>query len=134
MWLNQSFLINHPLDNSLDSTFISIRDAKPLKLSIDSNSKVEGFNAKLIHQMTIKTDDIEAAGDMIQDLCEFLQIQELESIAYFPEEMKKFHEALIKTNELNSTRANLTTNMADSSNMIKTLVIKAEDSRLLGEM
>jgi hypothetical protein len=71
---------------------------------------------------------------MIQDLCEFLQIESLESTSYFPEEMKLFHDALSKVNEYNSVRSKLTSDMADLSNLIKTLVIKAEVSRILGQM
>jgi Bardet-Biedl syndrome 2 protein len=123
MWLNQSFVIDHPLDNQLDETFISSKDGKVVRIVMKSDGKID-----------IKTEDIEAAGDMIQDLCEFLQVEELESVAYFPDEMKKFTDALNKANEFNAVRVKLTTEMADSSNLIKTLVIKAEDARILNEM
>jgi Bardet-Biedl syndrome 2 protein len=56
------------------------------------------------------------------------------SIAYFPAEMKTFHDALDKVNDYNETRTKLTAEMADSSNLIKTLVIKAEDARILNQM
>lgn len=36
--------------------------------------------------------------------------------------------------EFNQTRLKLTAEMADSSNLLKSLVIKAEDARILGEM
>lgn len=63
-----------------------------------------------------------------------MQIEELESVAHFPEEIRKFSESLSQVNDLNSVRVKLTAEMADSSNLIKTLVIKAEDSRILNEV
>jgi Bardet-Biedl syndrome 2 protein len=63
-----------------------------------------------------------------------LQIEELESVAYFPSELKRFEEALTKVNDLNAVRVKLTAEMADSSNFVKALVIKAEDARILSEL
>ncbi len=61
-------------------------------------------------------------------------MEELESVAVFPEELKKLNDSLNKVNELNVVRTKLTTEMADSSNLIKTLVIKAENARTISEM
>ena len=40
----------------------------------------------------------------------------------------------MKVDEYNAIRLKLTAEMADSSNVVKTLVIKAEDARILGDM
>ncbi len=40
MWLNQSFLIDHPLDNQLDEKFVSLRDGKPMRLQVKSSGEV----------------------------------------------------------------------------------------------
>ena len=61
---------------------------------------------------------------MIQDLCHFLGMKELESTADFPAEMKKFEEVLVQVDEYNSIRLKLTAEMADNSNLVKNLVIK----------
>lgn len=40
MWLNQSFLIEHGLDNQLDETFVSMKDGKVLKIHMKSDGTV----------------------------------------------------------------------------------------------
>merc|ERR1719473_2516019 len=85
-------------------------------------------------KITIRTDDLEVAGDMVQDLCSYLQVTELESVANFPDEMEKFKSVLMKVDEYNAVRLKLTAEMADSSNLVKALVVKAEDYRMLSDM
>merc|ERR1712216_428013 len=81
-----------------------------------------------------RTDDIEVVAEIIQDLCGYLQITELESIANFPDEMEKFKSVLMKVDEYNAVRLKLTAEMADNSNLVKALVVKAEDYRMLSDM
>merc|ERR1719379_2382879 len=71
---------------------------------------------------------------MIQDFASFLQINELESHASFPEDMENFKAVLMKVDEYNSVRLKLTAEMADSSNLVKALIVKAEDYRMLSDM
>ena len=40
------------------------------------------------HTTQVLTEDMELAGEVLQDLCTFLQISELESVAEFPAEME----------------------------------------------
>eukprot|EP01105_Mastigella_eilhardi_P024274 TRINITY_DN6306_c0_g1_i1.p1 TRINITY_DN6306_c0_g1~~TRINITY_DN6306_c0_g1_i1.p1 ORF type:complete len:707 (+),score=207.40 TRINITY_DN6306_c0_g1_i1:35-2122(+) len=123
MWIKQNFLIEYKgSENMLDVVFVHLRDNSPLRITM-----VEDV-------VTIKTDDMSLAGEIVQDLCEFLKVTSLESTATFPDEMEKLREVLLKVEEYNSTRIRLTAEMADSSNLIKALVIKAEDARLLNEM
>merc|ERR1719326_299561 len=85
-------------------------------------------------KVTIKSDDLEVAGDIVQDLCTYLQITELESTADFPDEMEKFKAVLMRVDEYNAVRLKLTAEMADSSNLVKALIVKAEDYRMLSDM
>merc|ERR1712194_583987 len=77
---------------------------------------------------------IEVAGEVISDLCNFLQITELESTAHFPDEMEKFKAVLLRVDEYNAVRLKLTAEMADSANLVKALIVKAEDYRMLSDM
>ena len=43
------------------------------------------------HTTQVLTEDMELAGEVLQDLCTFLQISELESVAEFPAEMEARH-------------------------------------------
>lgn len=49
--------------------------------------------------VTIVTDNMTLAGDMVQDLCKFLQINELQSEAYFPLEMEALGKVLDDVSE-----------------------------------
>lgn len=104
------------------SSGVSLRDRSPLWIRMTGNT------------VQLHTEDIELAGDVLQDLCVALQITELESVAEFPQEMEAFRALLLKVDEYNAARLKLTAEMADSSNNAKTLVIKAEDSRILGDI
>jgi len=125
-WLETSFSLPVKSDgDTLDVTFVSLRDGKPMSLLMNQENG---------GTVIIKTDDMDVAGEVIQDLCGFLGVTELESIAEFPYEMETFRNVLLKVDEYNAVRLKLTAEMADSSNLVKTLVIKAEDARILNNM
>merc|ERR1712054_80975 len=77
---------------------------------------------------------MEFAGEVVQDLCKSLGVSELESQADFSDEIEAFRMLLENVNEYNMLRLKMTAEMADASNRVKALVIKAEDARLLGAM
>lgn len=52
----------------------------------------------------------------------------------FPLEMEAFRALLHGVDEANAIRMRLSAEVADSSNVIKALVIRAEDARMLGDM
>lgn len=133
-WLQRSFIaMEEQMQNPrgadpklvLDVSFISLRTGEPLCISMTSE---QGGT------VTIRTDDIEVAGEMVQDLCAFLQVNEMESTANFPEEMEKFQSVIKKVDEYNAVRLKLTAEMADSANLVKALIVKAEDYRMLSDM
>eukprot|EP01006_Ploeotia_vitrea_P021632 TRINITY_DN54054_c0_g1_i1.p1 TRINITY_DN54054_c0_g1~~TRINITY_DN54054_c0_g1_i1.p1 ORF type:complete len:720 (-),score=84.74 TRINITY_DN54054_c0_g1_i1:1591-3750(-) len=127
MWLNNSFNVSHKVDraNSLDARFVSLRNG--LLLSVHMTPENGG-------QITIRVDSMEVAGEIIQDLCSHLTITELESHADFPTEFEEFKKVLMKVDDFNAIRLKLTAEMADSSQLVKALVIKAEDARILNDM
>lgn len=77
---------------------------------------------------------MEVSADIFQDICDYFSIDELESDVYFPRELESFKVLLQEVEEYNSVRQRLNAEMADSSQIIKTLVIKAEDARILRDM
>jgi Bardet-Biedl syndrome 2 protein len=64
------------------SRFVDIRNGAPLVLRM----AVEGTSGTI----TVRTDNMELAGDVIQDLCSYLKLKDSEAIADFPEEMERF--------------------------------------------
>eukprot|EP00405_Crypthecodinium_cohnii_P023237 CAMPEP_0206474582 /NCGR_PEP_ID=MMETSP0324_2-20121206/33568_1 /ASSEMBLY_ACC=CAM_ASM_000836 /TAXON_ID=2866 /ORGANISM="Crypthecodinium cohnii, Strain Seligo" /LENGTH=719 /DNA_ID=CAMNT_0053949773 /DNA_START=137 /DNA_END=2293 /DNA_ORIENTATION=+ len=109
----------------LDANFISLRTGDPLCIQM---SEENGGT------ITIRTNDLEVAGELVQDLATFMSVTELESTADFPEEMEKFKQVLMKVDEYNAVRLKLTAEMADASSLVKALIVKAEDYRLLSDM
>lgn len=132
-WLQRSFItVDEQMQRSgqdastlLDINFLSLRTGQPLCITMTNEQG---------GKVTIRTDDLEVAGEMIQDCCSFLQVTELESTAHFPDEMEKFKSVLMKVDEYNAVRLKLTAEMADSSNLVKALIVKGEDYRMLSDM
>lgn len=137
----------HRIVSWIQSSFIGVDDLVPQsrgvpKVLLDVNFKSlrsgEALNITLTSEeggkLTIRTDNLDVAGEMIQDLCAHLQIEELESTASFPDEMEKFKSVLMRVDEYNAVRLKLTAEMADSSNLVKALIVKAEDYRMLSDM
>eukprot|EP00164_Ancoracysta_twista_P003462 GFYU01004622.1.p1 GENE.GFYU01004622.1~~GFYU01004622.1.p1 ORF type:complete len:148 (-),score=54.42 GFYU01004622.1:261-704(-) len=63
-----------------------------------------------------------------------MDLKDQKSIADFPVEMESFKQILVKVDQYNEVRLKLQAEMADSSNLVKAYVVKAEDSRMLGDM
>jgi len=82
----------------------------------------------------IRVGDMEVAGELVQDLCRYLKLDELESTASFPQEMESFRTVLSLVAEYNAQRLKMTADMADTSQRVKVLVVRAEDARVLGDM
>jgi Bardet-Biedl syndrome 2 protein len=69
MWINQNFLLltDYEVQEDLNITFLSLRDSKEVTLSMESSGCV-----------VISTRNMALAGDMIQSLATFLNVQELQ--------------------------------------------------------
>jgi Bardet-Biedl syndrome 2 protein len=71
MWINQNFLLltDYEAQEDLNITFLSLRDSAEVTLSMESSGCV-----------VINTHNMALAGDMIQSLATFLNVQELQVI------------------------------------------------------
>src|SRR5687768_1474101 len=97
MWLNANFLLVEEFDvtNTLNVSFISLRDGKPLIMEMDGKSG-------LFH---IKSDNIELAGDIVQSLvCEFLTIEDMPTSSHFPYELEKLYKLINRVEELQNVK------------------------------
>ncbi|KAG7214905.1 hypothetical protein INR49_005180 [Caranx melampygus] len=122
MWLNQNFLLPEGAD-SPDVTFSSLRGGGLLSISMASNG-----------QITLRTDDIDLAGDLVQSLASFLAIEDLSAEADFPGYFEELRSTLTEVDEFHSVHQKLTAAMADHSNYIRNMLVQAEDARLMGDM
>lgn len=125
MWINQNFLLVEDVvcEGNLNLGFMSLRGSGPVFLQMSSTG-----------QMVIKTDDMDLAGDIIQALASFLGLEDLQVTADFPMHLEELKNVLAKVDEFNAVRMKLTAEMADHSNLIRSLVVRAEDARLMGDM
>ncbi|KAK9814709.1 hypothetical protein WJX72_010246 [[Myrmecia] bisecta] len=132
MWLEHSFpdwsasaAGVGPSSDSLRAAFVSLRDGKPLIIAM---------TARAGGQVTIRTDSMELAADLVQEIAAYLAIEQLDCQADFPPELAAFALVLDRVDELNAARLKMTGAVADSSNVIKSMLVKAEDARILGNM
>ncbi|XP_005107459.1 Bardet-Biedl syndrome 2 protein homolog [Aplysia californica] len=125
MWINQNFLLLDDLtvEGDLLFTFMSLRGSGPLVLKMSQAG-----------QVVIQTDDMDLAGDVIQSLAQFLNIEDLQTTADFPVETETLRQILVKVDEFHKVRSKLTAEMADHSNLIRSMVVRAEDARIMGDM
>ncbi|KXZ53986.1 hypothetical protein GPECTOR_5g1 [Gonium pectorale] len=113
-------------NDTLEAYFLCLRDKAPLGIkAVPVAGQV---------QVTLRTDSLDTAGELVGDLAAYLGLTDLSSTADFPAAMKAFGEVLNAVDEHNITRLRMNADMADASNAAKQLIIKAEDARILADM
>jgi Bardet-Biedl syndrome 2 protein len=123
-WLNNSFniMFDHKSQDDMSVGFKSLRDDRMLFVTTSSG------------KVSFWTENMELAGDLVQDLAEYTHTEQLSSRAHFPEAMNAFKQVLERVEEFNQTRLALAAGAADVTNNLKELVVKAEDSRMMGDL
>uniref|UniRef100_H2YY38 Bardet-Biedl syndrome 2 protein homolog n=1 Tax=Ciona savignyi TaxID=51511 RepID=H2YY38_CIOSA len=124
IWMTENFILRHeiPCEESIDAHFIALRGGD-LVFKMDSSGQVQ-----------IHTDNIDLAGDLIQSLASFLRLDHLQVTAHFPLHLDKLNSIMSTVNGLQSVTQKLAAEMTDHSNLIRSLVIRAEDARLQGDI
>lgn len=129
LWLSSSFhmddpksLQDHTTETTLKAAFRNVKTRQDLLMTYDNGD------------MKLYTDDMELAGDIIQGMCSFLKIEHMESVCSFPADMDVFKDVLARVEEHNDIRLKLSTEIADASNQVKNMVIRAEDARIQNEI
>ena len=125
MWINQNFLLTEELEtkSELDIEFLVLRDNSSLIFNMDGKGA-----------LTISSNSMDLAGDLVQSLGTYLGIEDLATVCSFPQEQEQVENLLEKAEELQSTRQRLSADMADHSGVIRGLVVRAEDSRIMADM
>lgn len=126
LWLNNSFNVVYEFDkdSQINVKFVHLKSGEPLQIKFDDQKG----------EMTLAVDCMDTAGEIVQDFSTFSQIHELETVAEFPQELEKLKQLLDQVERYNASRLQLMADMGDSSQFVKSLVIKAEDARILGDM
>ncbi|XP_001604585.1 Bardet-Biedl syndrome 2 protein homolog [Nasonia vitripennis] len=128
LWLNQSLILSveiqvveiGPEAGSLEIWLRCLRDQKVHCLEVDASGK-----------LTLRTEDPSFAGDVVQSLTAYLGLRELSSEAKFPVEEQRMLDALERFKGYKEVEARLQAETAGSSSLVKNLVIRLEDARIL---
>ncbi|XP_021700285.1 Bardet-Biedl syndrome 2 protein homolog isoform X2 [Aedes aegypti] len=127
IWINQNFLlpsdIEYMTSSDSDATelklnLISLRTGKNVCLHFNNDGKTRFY-----------TEDIGLAGDLIQSLVQFLNIENMNSIACFPVVYEEIKELFNKLQGLQETEKQINSEIVDNVNQIKSHLIRAEDAR-----
>lgn len=124
-WLQTEFLLEPEVISSVDISKIGLRDMRTSFPLVMNFTNTESY---------IRTNDFDLMGDLIQSMAEALKIEELSTYANVPPHVDAIKELLEKVDQQHSVRQRLTAEMADHSSFIRSLVVRAEDSRELGDL
>jgi hypothetical protein len=119
---------------ALDLRFLSIRDGGStlLRIAITHNRKIDSESHT--SWAIVQANDMQLAGEVIQDLSAYLGITNLSSTCYFQREFERLAEALEQVSKCSIIRNKLAAEMAEAVGQAKSLVVQAEDARLRSDM
>ena len=120
---------NAVVTNSQNVVSLTLVDVRTLK-GLVFNMKQNGDGV----EMCVYIDDIALAGTIVQAIAACFRLSNLQSTCDFPEDMKHLEGCMRRVDECNGIRRRLASEMADNSQYVKTLVIRAEDCRLIDDM
>jgi len=141
-WMQSSFILfSSPkiAQDKLRMHFISVSPA--LGQAESSQTATEGIPLFLLATkeeggigVQVRCDNMELAADVVQDIAKFFKISELDSFVEFPQEMEQLEDVLRRVAEFNALRIRMAADMADDSQRVKALIVRAEDARLMNDM
>ncbi|XP_058820191.1 Bardet-Biedl syndrome 2 protein homolog isoform X2 [Topomyia yanbarensis] len=127
IWINQNFL----LPSDIEYMTSSDSDATELKLNLISLRTGKNVCLHFINDGKTRfyTEDIGLAGDLIQSLVQFLNIENMDSSACFPVVYEEIRELFSKLQGLQETEKQINSEIIDNINQVKSHLIRAEDAR-----
>ncbi|SYZ67876.1 Ciliary_BBSome_complex_subunit_2 [Leishmania braziliensis MHOM/BR/75/M2904] len=145
-WLRQSFCLpgdialfdaKAPTEPVLHLELIHVRDGSSFGIEVrNATASGAAFNA-----ITLWSDHLAPCGAVISALVEDLKDgwadEKADPVAVrceMPLELERLRAIFARVAEFNEVRMKLTTEMADAAAIVKTLLGRAEDARLLGDM
>jgi len=134
LWAQKVFNLHSDLEDyiitnseSLNIMLLHVKTNQQLIIQ----AKVESHGTLL----QISHDDLETIGDMVQDLCQFINITEIEPESIdCPLDIEKLTQLISDIEEYDKLRGHFSANIAESVNNAKAFVVKGEFSLMLGDM
>jgi Bardet-Biedl syndrome 2 protein len=77
---------------------------------------------------------MDLCGNLVSAIADFFAVEHLSSTAEFPVEIDRLMSLVQSVNDIYMVRDQLSADVADLSNLIKGLLIRAEDCRLMRDM
>ncbi|KAG5472281.1 hypothetical protein LSCM1_03680 [Leishmania martiniquensis] len=145
-WLRRSFCVpddvtlfdtNTPTDPALHLELIHVRDGSSFGIEVHNGTACgAAFNT-----ITLRSDRLAPCAAIVSAFVEDMKGEWAEDKAdpaavrcEMPLELERLRAILTRVEELNEVRMKLTTDMADAATIVKALLGRAEDARLLGDI
>ena len=118
-------IVGYPVMRNGDMTlsWVCTTTRKPLVLNMQ---KVQGGL-----QVIVLTDNLGLAGDVVQDMARHARVEDLDAHVEFIPEFQELETVIATVRAQGAEQVNLRSQTADSTRLISSLVMKAEDYRLL---
>lgn len=84
--------------------------------------------------VSVHCNSMDLAAEIVQELARYFNLDEMRADVDFPEELEYFEGILDQVTQFNSSRNKLGADMAEDSQRVKALVVRAEDCRLMNDM
>ncbi len=132
MWISQSFVVpdgaqSLGADGAFKAFFRCLRDGSGLSLEMQPSGAGGA-------ELTIHCEDIQLAGDLVQGIASYFALSQLSPEVSFPATEAEVARLAGTAAALSAVRQRFSAEMADASHAVKVAVVRAEDSRLLGDM
>lgn len=131
MWLNEAFnlassqLEKSEEDKQIDLAFRNVRDGKIMLLKFIYDDS---------YYFELNYDNMELSSEIIQEMCNALDIKDLESYVDYPGEMETFKTVLEKVKDMSKGKIQHEAEMANSVQILKKAMVRSEEARLLNDM
>ncbi|CAH8460393.1 unnamed protein product [Heterobilharzia americana] len=152
IWLNHNFILGAKISideqSPLSVLFEELRPISALTSAehntLNRNSHVRDFQEQrnfkhLLYitmtnegEITIKTENIELASNLVQSISRHLSITELPSTCDFPKVLNTLEELIEMSSAYSSTQQQVSVDMVSKTDTVKHLIVRAEDYRLNG--
>ncbi|KAA0167556.1 hypothetical protein FNF28_02770 [Cafeteria roenbergensis] len=132
MWLNRSFLASEgPFEVGVQPSAETPSTAahNGLVLVVEASPQPAGGTA-----VRLRCDSMAETADVLQSLAASMGVEELVPRMAFPAEMRSIKGLLVAVQEANTVRLRLSADLADGANRVKSLVVRAEDARMRGDI
>ncbi|GAU96928.1 hypothetical protein RvY_08295 [Ramazzottius varieornatus] len=125
LWAADHFFLRTDHKSSTDPnkavlSFVGLRDGEKLSLEMTGDGEV-----------TVRTDSIDTAGDVVECIAESMSVKQLTSRAHFPKAYDTLKDVFVQVEEFQKNRQRQVADIADRGSTIRAMLMKAEETKML---